>query len=167
MLRDIKRRLFRFWFKHWRYSAGYGGLGYASGVSERRSIGGMYSSTLTAPTEEKTRGLIDLAISESNDACNVSLRPAILLLIHNNGYTYRIFIPNTPTVPLVDFCEHVCFLGSVKYPGENKYKSYLVQHGGHLNASTSMHFTTYKFDALDGDCKYWRIWESKSLFHEI
>ena len=47
-----------------------------------------------------------------------------------------------------DFCEHMCFLGSVKYPGENEYKSYLAQHGGHSNASTSMHFTTYKFDVL-------------------
>ncbi len=42
----------------------------------------------------------------------------------------------------------MCFLGSVKYPGENEYKSYLAQHGGHSNASTSMHFTTYKFDVL-------------------
>ena len=86
----------------------------------------------------------------------MSLRPALLLLMHNDGNTYRIFIPNTPTapftnaptVPSVDFCEHMCFLGSVKYPGENEYKSYLAQHGGHSNASTSMHFTTYKFDVL-------------------
>lgn len=48
----------------------------------------------------------------------------------------------------IDFCEHMCFLGSVKYPGENEYKSYLALHGGHSNASTSMHFTTYKFDIL-------------------
>jgi insulysin len=51
-------------------------------------------------------------------------------------------------VLILDFCEHMCFLGSVKYPGENEYKSYLAQHGGHSNASTSMHFTTYKFDVL-------------------
>jgi insulysin len=42
----------------------------------------------------------------------------------------------------------MCFLGSVKYPGENEYKSYLAQHGGRSNASTSMHLTTYKFEIL-------------------
>lgn len=42
----------------------------------------------------------------------------------------------------------MCFLGSEKYPGENEYKSYLAQHGGQSNASTSMHLTTYKFEIL-------------------
>jgi insulysin len=42
----------------------------------------------------------------------------------------------------------MCFLGSEKYPGENEYKSYLAQHGGRSNASTSMHLTTYKFEIL-------------------
>lgn len=42
----------------------------------------------------------------------------------------------------------MCFLGSEKYPGENAYKSYLAQHGGRSNASTSMHQTTYKFEIL-------------------
>lgn len=40
----------------------------------------------------------------------------------------------------------MCFLGSEKYPGENEYKSYLAQHGGNSNASTSLHLTTYKFE---------------------
>lgn len=49
---------------------------------------------------------------------------------------------------LAHFCEHMCFLGSEKYPGENEYKQYLAQHGGRSNASTSMHLTTYKFEVL-------------------
>lgn len=49
---------------------------------------------------------------------------------------------------LAHFCEHMCFLGSEKYPGENEYKKYLSSHGGHSNASTSLHLTTYKFDVL-------------------
>jgi len=49
---------------------------------------------------------------------------------------------------LAHFCEHMCFLGSEAYPGENEYKRYLSSHGGQSNASTSMHFTTYKFDIL-------------------
>lgn len=49
---------------------------------------------------------------------------------------------------LAHFCEHMCFLGSTKYPGENEYKRYLSSHGGRSNASTSMHLTTYKFEVL-------------------
>jgi len=49
---------------------------------------------------------------------------------------------------LAHFCEHMCFLGSEKYPGENDYKRYLSAHGGRSNASTSLHLTTYKFDVL-------------------
>lgn len=49
---------------------------------------------------------------------------------------------------LAHFCEHMCFLGSEKYPGENEYKRYLASHGGRSNASTSLHLTTYKFDIL-------------------
>ena len=42
----------------------------------------------------------------------------------------------------------MCFLGSAKYPGEDEYKTYLSQHGGRSNASTSMHLTTYKCEIL-------------------
>ena len=49
---------------------------------------------------------------------------------------------------LAHFCEHMCFLGSEKYPGENEYKRYLASHGGRSNASTSMHITNYKFEIL-------------------
>jgi insulysin len=49
---------------------------------------------------------------------------------------------------LPHFCEHMCFLGSEKYPGENEYKRYLASHGGRSNASTSMHLTNYKFEIL-------------------
>lgn len=49
---------------------------------------------------------------------------------------------------LAHFCEHMCFLGSEAYPGENEFKSYLSYHGGRSNASTSMSQTCYKFDVL-------------------
>jgi len=49
---------------------------------------------------------------------------------------------------LAHFCEHMCFLGSEKYSGENEYKRYLASHGGRSNASTSMHLTNYKFEVL-------------------
>jgi insulysin len=47
---------------------------------------------------------------------------------------------------LAHYCEHMCFLGSEKYPEENAYKKLLAAHGGKSNASTSMERTTYKFD---------------------
>ena len=49
---------------------------------------------------------------------------------------------------LAHFLEHMCFLGSEKYPGENDYKSFLSLHGGQSNASTSLFLTTYKFEVL-------------------
>jgi len=49
---------------------------------------------------------------------------------------------------LAHFTEHMCFLGSKRYPEENEYKHYLAQHGGKSNASTSMSHTTYQFDIL-------------------
>ena len=49
---------------------------------------------------------------------------------------------------LAHFCEHMCFLGSEKYPVENEYKKYLAKHGGRSNASTSMFVTNYKFEVL-------------------
>jgi insulysin len=49
---------------------------------------------------------------------------------------------------LAHFLEHMCFLGSAKYPGENDYKKFLSQHGGQSNASTSLFVTNYKFEVL-------------------
>jgi insulysin len=48
------------------------------------------------------------------------------------------------TLPLSPFS----FLGSEKYPGENEYKRFLSNHGGHSNASTSMQCTNYKNEVL-------------------
>ncbi len=31
---------------------------------------------------------------------------------------------------LAHFCEHMLFLGTERYPGENDYTSYLSEHGG-------------------------------------
>lgn len=44
------------------------------------------------------------------------------------------------------FCEHMCFLGSLKYPEENAYKKFLSAHAGRSNASTSSERTIFHFD---------------------
>ena len=49
---------------------------------------------------------------------------------------------------LAHFVEHMCFLGSEKYPIENSYKKFLASHGGKSNASTSMGQTVFQFEVL-------------------
>ena len=78
-----------------------------------------------------------------------------LILVHDNtsptlaaAATVPIGAAADPIPGLAHFCEHMCFLGSRKYPGENEYKKYLSQHGGRSNASTSLQFTTYKMELL-------------------
>lgn len=46
---------------------------------------------------------------------------------------------------LAHFCEHMCFLGSEKYPDESEYKRFVKKSGGSTNASTSAERTTYHF----------------------
>lgn len=58
---------------------------------------------------------------------------------------------------LAHFLEHMLFMGTKKYPDENKFMSYLNQYGGTTNAFTDNEITTYYFsihnnnfiDALD------------------
>jgi hypothetical protein len=47
---------------------------------------------------------------------------------------------------LAHFHEHMLFLGTAKYPGEDAYESYLSAHGGSSNAFTSDEQTNYYFD---------------------
>lgn len=46
---------------------------------------------------------------------------------------------------LCHFLEHMLFLGTERYPDEKEYKSFLAQHGGRSNASTSAEHTSYYF----------------------
>jgi Insulinase (Peptidase family M16) len=43
---------------------------------------------------------------------------------------------------LAHFCEHMCFMGSAKYPGENEYDQFVSQHGGSTNAVSATCLTT-------------------------
>jgi len=42
--------------------------------------------------------------------------------------------------------EHLLFMGTEKYPGENDYNSYLTKYGGHSNAFTAPTSTNYYFE---------------------
>lgn len=47
---------------------------------------------------------------------------------------------------LAHFCEHLLFMGTEKYPGENDYNYYLSEHSGSSNAYTATDETNYFFD---------------------
>mmetsp|Transcript_33829 Transcript_33829/g.66784 ORF Transcript_33829/g.66784 Transcript_33829/m.66784 type:complete len:1007 (-) Transcript_33829:91-3111(-) len=58
-------------------------------------------------------------------------------------------LSDPPKIPgLAHFLEHMLFMGSTKYPGENDYNSYLSSHGGSSNAYTATEQTVYYFDVL-------------------
>lgn len=47
---------------------------------------------------------------------------------------------------IVDFCEHMLFLGTERFPDEAEYKKYLSTNAGSSNAFTSLDETNYFFD---------------------
>lgn len=47
---------------------------------------------------------------------------------------------------LAHFCEHLLFMGTMKYPAENEYSQFLSAHSGHSNAYTAGEHTNYYFD---------------------
>ena len=42
--------------------------------------------------------------------------------------------------------EHMVFMGSTKFPGENDFESFLTEHGGSSNAFTECEITNYTFE---------------------
>eukprot|EP00906_Rhabdomonas_costata_P015196 RCo021846 len=47
---------------------------------------------------------------------------------------------------LTHFIEHMLFLGTEKYPVENSFQRFLSEHGGKVNAYTSLETTNFHFD---------------------
>ncbi|KAI9336531.1 Metalloenzyme, LuxS/M16 peptidase-like protein [Obelidium mucronatum] len=47
---------------------------------------------------------------------------------------------------LAHFCEHLLFMGSAGFPGENEYAQFLAAHGGASNAFTGADHTNFYFD---------------------
>ena len=48
---------------------------------------------------------------------------------------------------LAHFCEHMCFLGTEKFPDENSFSAFLNENGGSSNAYTASEETNYHFEA--------------------
>lgn len=51
---------------------------------------------------------------------------------------------------MAHFCEHMLFMGSARYPGENEYDSFLASNGGSSNAFTENEGTCYQCDVNPG-----------------
>ena len=47
---------------------------------------------------------------------------------------------------LAHFLEHMLFMGSAQFPGENEWEDYLARNGGYSNASTDAEHTNYIFE---------------------
>lgn len=47
---------------------------------------------------------------------------------------------------LSHYLEHMIFMGSTKYPGENEYDAFVTSHGGSCNAFTEYEHTVYSFE---------------------
>jgi insulysin len=54
---------------------------------------------------------------------------------------------------LAHFCEHMCFLGTEKFPDENSFSAFLNENGGSSNAYTANEVTNYQFDLAAGSGK--------------
>ena len=50
------------------------------------------------------------------------------------------------TEGLAHFLEHMLFLGTQRYPSAGEYQTFISEHGGSHNASTSLEHTNYFFD---------------------
>ena len=78
-----------------------------------------------------------------------ALRGAAALDVHVGSFSDPADLPG-----LAHFAEHMCFLGTKKYPEEEEFSRFLSSHGGMSNAYTDSEDTVYFFDcsadSLDG-----------------
>lgn len=63
---------------------------------------------------------------------------------------------------LAHFLEHLLFMGTEKYPGENDYSQFLVEHAGGGNAFTSAEHTNYHFEVAHN-----AFWEALDRFSQF
>ncbi|EED90699.1 probable metalloprotease, partial [Thalassiosira pseudonana CCMP1335] len=72
---------------------------------------------------------------------------------------------------LSHFLEHMLFLGTKDYPGDNEYDAFLSQHGGDDNAYTDMEHTLYHYcipqDGGDGEKSVWKALKMFSSFFTV
>jgi nardilysin len=97
-----------------------------------KSSNGSYKSGASTTSEDEH----DTNNSNNN---NNTLRDAACCILVGAGSAN-----DPPTCPgLAHFLEHLLFMGSAKYPGENEFSNFVTQHGGYTNAYTEWEYTSY------------------------
>lgn len=81
----------------------------------------------------------DDAMSEDDDG--IGIRDAAAALLVGVGSAYD----PIECQGMAHFLEHLLFMGSKKYPGENEFGAFVSKHGGSDNAYTEFESTTYHF----------------------
>jgi secreted Zn-dependent insulinase-like peptidase len=76
---------------------------------------------------------------KSDDKDDTGIREAAVAILVGAGAMYD---PQS-CQGLAHFLEHLLFMGSEKYPGENDYEAFVKKHGGQDNAFTEWEYTTY------------------------
>lgn len=68
-----------------------------------------------------------------------------------------------PNIPgLAHFLEHMVFMGSEKFPGENDFDDFVKRHGGYDNASTECEATNFYFE-----CQERRLLRTMDMFAQF
>jgi nardilysin len=87
---------------------------------------------------------------DGNDCDNVVRNAACCIVVGAGS------VSDPPHCPgLAHFLEHLLFMGSIKYPGENDYPSYVAKHGGSDPAWTEWEYTAYSFDVTASSYALW------------
>ncbi|KAJ2699334.1 metalloprotease [Coemansia sp. IMI 209128] len=121
---------------------------WTSGFEHRKTL----ASQL--PYEEYT-GPLEKAASDTNDYKLIRLPNNLVVMCAQDATTESAAATLSVDVGanmdpvelqgLAHFLEHMLFMGTEKYPNEDEYKTYISQHGGTYNASTSYDKTKYYF----------------------
>ncbi|BHF83073.1 Nrd1 complex RNA-binding subunit [Sparganum proliferum] len=94
-------------------------------------------------TAEESEGVDDEGDMEVEDECaSKKLRRSAAALCINVGS----FADPREAQGLAHFLEHMVFMGSEKYPGENDFDEYVSQRGGSSNAFTDGEHTVFYFE---------------------
>ncbi|CAF3688299.1 unnamed protein product [Rotaria sp. Silwood1] len=104
-------------------------------------------------------GIVDSIKKSANDSWNyrgleLSNEMLVLLISHPNidkaaaalDVTIGSLADPRDVPGIAHFLEHMLFMGSSKYPGENEYSKFIVENGGCSNAFTNDDHTNFNFD---------------------
>ena len=109
------------------------------------SVDGTSSHAESSPDDSDT-GAPSHADSEERGAAPSSVKRAAVAMAVGVGS----FSDPEDLQGLSHYLEHMLFMGSEDFPGENEYDDYLTRRAGSSNAYTDAEYTNYHFDVEPG-----------------